>query len=108
VTKLGLKNLEFAGELIDRLASSKLAGKLVALDLSMSTFDSTHAPLLAEIANRFPALKSLDISDNFLEPEDVAAIRKAFKQAKVVSDDQSKRESVDDDDPDWRFASVTE
>ena len=104
VTKLGLKNHEFAGDLIDRLAASPLAAQLETLDLSMSTLDATTVPRLAEIADRFPKLKVLDVSDNFLVEADIGRLMGAFKQADVVSGEQDKLEYADED----RFASVRE
>jgi hypothetical protein len=104
VTKLALKNHELAADLIPMLATSPLAAQLETLDLSMSTLDATTAPLLAEIADRFPKLKTLDVSDNFLVEEDIGRIVGAFKQADVVSGTQGKLEYAEED----RYASVLE
>ncbi|MBA3499353.1 MAG: hypothetical protein M4D80_11260 [Myxococcota bacterium] len=105
ITKLGIVNQEFGGALIERLASSKLAPQLVSLDLSKSTLDSTTAPLLAEIADRFPKLESLNVNDNFLVDDDIAALTAAFKRTRVLEGSQDKLENAEDN---YRYASVSE
>lgn len=105
LVKLGLKNQELGGALIERLAAGKLAARLERLDLSMSTLDATTAPVLAAAAKQFPALKVLDVSDNFLAPADLARLTAAFAHAEVVAGTQGKLANADDA---YRFATVAE
>ncbi len=106
VVHLGLKNHEFGSELIDRLASSAIARRLVTLDLSMSTLDDADAERLAASADRFSALRTLDVDDNYLTADGLARLRAAFR-AEVVSRGQPKLRYVEDDE-DRRYASVHE
>ena len=105
VTKLGIKNQGFSGDLIARLAESQIVSRLERLDLSMSTLDAATAPLLAAIASRFAKLKVLDVSDNFLTADDLGQLKTAFRQAEVVSTEQHKLTYAQDND---RFVTVHE
>ena len=105
VTKLGIKNQGFSADLIPRLGESPLGSRLEQLDLSMSTLDAATAPQLAAIAPRFPKLKVLDVSDNFLTADDLAQLKAAFGQADVVSTSQDKLTYAEGDD---RFVTVHE
>ena len=105
VTRLGLCNQEFGGELLELLAEAKLAERIVTLDLSRSTLDATTAPQLAAMAKLFPALRVLDVSDNFLSADDLATITSAFANVEVITGEQDKLSFAEDNN---RFASVCE
>ena len=79
--------------------------RIIALDLSRSTFDATTTPQLAAMAKFFPALRVLDVSDNFLSATDLAAIKTAFATVEVITGEQDKLSFADGND---RFASVCE
>jgi len=105
VTHLGLRNLDFMGDLIEQLVASKIAPRLVHLDLSMGTLDDDWVAHLGANADRFRSLKTLDVDDNFLTPRDLRELRSSFTKAQVLSTKQDKLEDAEDDD---RFVSVHE
>jgi len=105
VTRLGLRNLDFMGDLIEQLVASKIAPRLVHLDLSMGTLDDDWVAHLGANADRFRSLKVLDVDDNFLRPRDLRELRSSFTKAQVLSKKQDKLEDAEDDD---RFVSVHE
>ena len=72
-------NAEFTDELCAALAISKRLRTLEALDLSKGLMTGTGAGALTNIAH----LQSLDVSENYLEPGDLALLRSRCKQ--VVS-----------------------
>ena len=105
VTDLGLRNLDFMDDLVDRLGASNLAPRLVRLDLSKGTLDDASAARLAAHAKRFTALRTLDVDDSFLTADGVGMLASAFAGAEVVSRAQSKLEDAEDG---ARFVSVHE
>jgi len=104
VERLALKNHELSGALIERLAASRIAPRLVELDLSMSTLDDDEVRALAATAGRYPALRTLNVDDCFLTNDGLADLRAAFSSAEVVSREQAKLEEGADE----RFVSVWE
>jgi hypothetical protein len=105
VTHLGLKNLDFTGELAQRLYESRIAPRLAALDLSMGTFDDAYVTDFYAHGRAFKKLEVLDVSDNFLGPRDLRELRAAFGKVKVISTGQPKLDYAEDD---HRFVSVHE
>ncbi|MDQ3365468.1 MAG: WGR domain-containing protein [Myxococcota bacterium] len=113
VVHLGLRNAEFTDDLARGLPASKIAARLVSLDLSMGTLSDDGAAALAERVKAFPKLKTLSIDDNFLSRATVRAVQAAFKGVTVVSKRQKTADEsdVDDDDEDgepFRYVSVSE
>lgn len=105
VSRLALRNNEFAEDLVARLAAAAITPRLVELDLSMSTLDDTAARALAASARRFTALRVLDVDDNFLTPDGLAVLRAAFPHAEVRSTEQAKLAYVP---AGQRYASIVE
>ena len=103
VTHLGLKNLDFTGPLTEALYGSKIAPRLVELDLSMGTLDGDYVTDFYVHAANFKKLRVLNVDDNFLTPRELRELRGSFK-AKVVSEGQPKL----DDGDEGRFVSVAE
>lgn len=102
VVHLGLQNAEFSDDLARRLPGSAIAARLASLDLSLGTLTDEGARALAAGAARFPALQRLDVNDNFLSDAGLAALRAGFR-CEVASKEQKA-----DEDPDYRYVSVSE
>ena len=85
---LGLCNAEFQNDIAVAVSSSKIARKLESLDLSMGTMTETGADALIASVKAFPKLAALDVSENFLPPATVRAIKKAFPFA--IADGQKE------------------
>jgi uncharacterized protein (TIGR02996 family) len=101
LTSLGLRNTAFTDELCGVLATSRLVPQLTRLDLSMGIMTNEGAQLLAAHRAAFQHLAVLDVSDNYLTRDGLAALKGVAKS--VVSTEQR-----DDDDPDYRHPSVGE
>lgn len=104
VTKLGLKNHEFADALAALLPGSAIATRVEALDLSMGTLGSEGVRALAAGAASFKKLRRLDVSENFLTKDDAKALATAFRGVEVLS----KGSKLDAEHPEWRYVSVSE
>ncbi|MEZ4237166.1 MAG: TIGR02996 domain-containing protein [Myxococcota bacterium] len=102
VTDLGLMNAEFTDDLVDALLASPLLARLEALDLSMGTMTDRGADALLGARDRWAHLQRLDVSDNFLGDERVAALE-AVEGPEVSATGQKE-----DEDPEWRYVSVAE
>ncbi|MGC4119791.1 MAG: TIGR02996 domain-containing protein [Myxococcales bacterium] len=103
VTRLGLRNAEFEDELARAIGEAPIAERLESLDLSMGTLGDDGARSLAAQARRFPNLKRLDVSRNFLGPEGIAALQRAFPAI------DARDQKVDfDGDPARRYVSAWE
>jgi hypothetical protein len=100
VRHLGLRNAEFTDELARALVGSKVAARVRSLDLSMGTMGAEGAEALATGAIAFPALERLDVSDNYLDEEDVLSLKRAFPNV-AISGDTTK-------EGDERYVSVHE
>ncbi len=103
VKHLGLANAEFEGEIAAALPRSKIAARIESLNLSMGTLDDSHVPVLVEAAKAFKNLKSLDVSDNFFSKAGIAALSKAYPSV-----DGSDQREPWEDEPDYRYVSVSE
>jgi uncharacterized protein (TIGR02996 family) len=93
---LGIVNSELSDSLIPALADSRLLPQLHSLDLSRGVFARTAADALVEHAAAFRHLASIDLSDNVLEPDEIARIRAVLDN--VIIGDQREREEDDDED----------
>lgn len=86
---LGLQNAEFSDDIVDALIGAPETARLTRLDLSLGTLSNPAAVRLAEAGRaRFPALRELDVHDNYLDAEAVARLTAAFPQAVVHADHQ--------------------
>ncbi len=97
LTYLGLRNSQFANEMIDMLVRSPLLAGLQVLDLSLGTLTDKGAAKLVEC----PAIRDLEIlnvSESYLSGAMIDQLRSLDIQ--VIADDQ--REEEDDDDPAYR------
>ncbi len=101
LTSLGLRNTELTDALCGVLPSARLLPQLRRLDLSMGTLTDEGAAVLAAHRDAFKHLATLDVSDNYLSKDGLAALKGLAKA--VVSTDQR-----DDDDPEYRHPSVGE
>lgn len=99
---LGLRNAASADALAGAVAGSPIAARLAALDLSMGTLSDDGAAELGAGAAQFPALRTLNVDDNYLSAEAIATLRSRFPQADVVSRGQK---TADGDD---RYVTVAE
>ncbi len=86
LTHLGLCNAEFADEICDAVAKSKLLRQLETLDLSKGVMSTTGVDALVKHAKAFAHLKLLDLGENCLSADDIARVRRLAK--KVVTTKQ--------------------
>ena len=98
---LGLMNSEFADELPEALAHSKLLSQLESLDLSMGTMTDDGARILLEHKKAFSHLQRLSVDDNGLSESMVEQLTDGFGTI-LYSRGQKQFEE------DWRYASVGE
>jgi uncharacterized protein (TIGR02996 family) len=105
VTTLRLKNNEFTDELAAALVKSAVAPKLETLDLSMGVLSSEGVKALISGASAFGKLKVLDVSESYVTPADVKALKKAFAKVEVVAKEPKE---IYPDDPEGRYVSVHE
>ncbi|MEP1079523.1 STM4015 family protein [Leptolyngbya sp. PL-A3] len=102
LTYLGLRNSQFADELIDRLIGSPLLAGLQVLDLSMGTLSDEGAAKLLEyweISN----LEILNVSESYLSGATIDQLQALGIQ--VIADDQR---SIEDEYDDGRYCAVSE
>lgn len=104
VTDLGLRNAEFTNELAAALAGSRIAKRLVRLDLSMGVLDATGVKSLVAGAKSFPKLKTLVVSKSHLTPADVKALKQGFHGVEV----EAQNQKLDTTQPDRRYVSIAE
>lgn len=90
LTSLGLCNFELEDQLARMIHTARLAPQLTHLNLSKGTLDDESALVLAGHRYAFPALKTLDVRDNFLTPASIAALRAAFAGVEVEASHQRK------------------
>jgi predicted DNA-binding WGR domain protein len=100
--RLGLCNSEFADDLPELLAESKLLSKIRHLDLSCGTLADEGAQVLLDEKKAFSHLESLDLSQNYLSDIMRERLRIAFEH--VNTEDQSG----DNDDPEDRYVQIAE
>lgn len=79
--RLALKNSEWEVELIDAVAASAILPRLKELDFSMGILCRDGANALVRHAARFKHLELLNLDDNFLREEDIAAVKQALPNA---------------------------
>lgn len=102
---LAIANSEWERELIVALARAPVVKRLRTLDLTKGTMWREAAQALLEHASSFRHLELLDLSDNYFDDEQCAAIKKAIPCANV--DDQKELDDPDDDEP-YRYTTVGE
>lgn len=73
LTRLGLRNCEFADELAAALGTSKLLPQLKKLDLSKGTLTDAGVDAMIRAKGAFAHLQHLDLSDNYLAKSTRAA-----------------------------------
>jgi uncharacterized protein (TIGR02996 family) len=98
---LGLMNSEFADELPDLLARSRLLPQLRELDLSMGTMTDEGARKIVQHRDAFRHLERLSLSLNYISRAGAAALKGALKSVDV----SKQRE---DEDPEYRHPAVGE
>lgn len=89
---LGLMNSEFADDLPLALARSRILPSLRSLDLSMGTMSSVGVRAILEHREAFQHLRSLSVSENFLDDADLeqlAELGPAIDDADQKEDDLS-------------------
>ena len=97
LTHLGLMNSSFVEELLPVLARSRVLAQLSELSLAHGTLGDDGVEAITEHADAFRHLKALDVSNNYLSGDALAALRKVCP---VVSNEQR-----DDDD---RYVALAE
>lgn len=102
---LGLVNSEWERELIVALARAPIVKRLKTLDLTKGTMWREAAAALLQHASAFRHLQLLDLSDNYFDDEQAAAIKRAIPCANVA--DQKELDDPDDDEP-YRYVTVGE
>ena len=107
LTKLGICNAEFEGQLAREIHESPLARQLTALDLSKGTIGDADAHVLASNAHLFPKLAILDVSKNYLTRDGTNALKQAFKRVELRITDQ-RADQIDEDDDGQRYVAVSE
>jgi hypothetical protein len=104
LTYLGLRNSQFANEMIDRLVRSPLLAGLQVLDLSMGTLTDAGAAKLLE-CDAIRDLEILNVSESYLSGVMIDQLQSLGIQ--VIASEQ--REEEDDEDPAYRrYCAVTE
>lgn len=94
---LGLRNSQFANEMIDLLVRSLLLETLQVLDLSLDTLTDKGAAKLLE-CSAIRHLRILNVSENYLSETLIEQLRSLGIQ--VLADEQ--REEDEDEDPAYR------
>jgi uncharacterized protein (TIGR02996 family) len=102
---LGIVNSEWEVNLIEALAKAPIVKRLETLDLSKGTLFRDGAAALIKNAAAFQHLQKLDLSENYLEDAQAAAIKNAIPCAEV--EDQREVEDWDGDSP-YRYVVVGE
>jgi hypothetical protein len=96
-THLGLGNADFADDIARELATSKLAARLVHLDLSEGTLGDDGALALA--AGSWSKLVSIDVHQSWLTKRGITALKSIAKTVLAAG------QQDDDGDPDNRYLS---
>ncbi len=105
LTDLGLMNAEFTDDLCRVLVDAPLASQLIRLDLSLGTMGDDGAAVIAGAGRaRFPALRELDVRQNYLTEDGVRLLQAAFPGVSLLAADQEE----DEEDPEDRYVSVGE
>jgi uncharacterized protein (TIGR02996 family) len=98
---LGLKNAMFTDEICRVLPNARILAQLERLDLSMGSMSDAGAMAIVEAKGKFAHLKSIDVSENYISEDGLAALARIG--AKVIANRQ--READDEED---RYVSVGE
>ena len=93
-------NCEFTDAICHALVQSPLARQLTALDLSLGTMSDEGARALVDGAAALPALKRLDVEENYLTDEGVRALQGCGWELTAGEQDVP--------DEDYRYVSVGE
>jgi uncharacterized protein (TIGR02996 family) len=101
---LALCNCELTDELCEAIVRSPLLPQLRALSLAKGTMTDAGAAVLVAHADRLRHLDGIDVGDNYLDDDTLAALRAALPQ--VTGDDQ--RAADVDDGVARRYAPVGE
>jgi uncharacterized protein (TIGR02996 family) len=81
---LGLANYEYTNEIIPMLATSKILPRIRELDLSQGTFGGAEGvAALIEHKAAFAHLARLDLSESWLDPDAIKAVKHTFPNAIV-------------------------
>ncbi len=83
---LGLVNCEFAPDLVEVVAKSKLLGRLSSVDFSHSMLGPEHVALFAQHRAAFARLQAVNVSNNYFDADSLAALKEALPN--VVSTEQ--------------------
>jgi uncharacterized protein (TIGR02996 family) len=102
---LGLKNSEWEAKLIDAVAQSPIVKRIQTLDLSLGILCTEGAEALIKNASRLGHLKEINLDDNFLQPDQVKAIKKVLPNVAIGA---QREPDGDLDDPYSRYTSVGE
>lgn len=97
LARLGIMNASFVDELLPVLARSPLLARLSELSFAHGTLGDDGVEAITQHADAFRHLKALDVSNNYLSSDAVAALRKVCP---VVSETQR----ADDD----RYVALSE
>jgi uncharacterized protein (TIGR02996 family) len=100
VRHLGLMNTELSNEIAFVLGGAKVLAQLESLDLSMGTLDDAGAEALVAAGSAWKHLKTLDVSENFLSDDAIAALGQVGPE---ILDGEQK-----DADDDYRYVTVSE
>lgn len=95
VRELGLCNAEFTDALVTTLVASPILARLRGLDLSLGTLTNAGADVLIAAADRWKHLEYLDVNDNFLTEDRLAALRAVGPE--IRSDEQKDVEGDGED-----------
>ena len=95
---LGLKNAEFADDIVAALAPSKILSRIQALSLAHGMMTDAGTQTIAAHADAFKHLKQLELSNNYISADGIAAVRGVCP---IVSDEQRA-------DEDYRYPALAE
>gem|GEM_PF-323096 len=102
---LGLMNSQFADDICQAIASSKIVKRLEVLDLSMGLMSHDGAAILAAKAKTLAHLKQLDVSDNYLD-DSTKKVLKPFGKSLVFGYQKEADRYGDGDE--YRYVSAAE
>jgi uncharacterized protein (TIGR02996 family) len=95
---LGLQNAEFADDIVQALAPSKLLARIESLSLAHGLMTDAGTQAIVAHADAFKHLKQLDLSNNYITSDGIAAVRGVCP---IVSNEQR-------DDEDYRYVALAE
>jgi hypothetical protein len=95
--RLGLRNASFTDALCEPLLRSPLLPQLEEVDLSLGVLTDEGAAILARGHDRLAHLRRLDLRENALSPAGRALVADLCRDVETA-----------DNDPEWRYVSVSE